>query len=320
MAIDYTPPLPIRNRLLAALPAADYARLQPQLEPVYLGYQEVIHTPHQPIVHVYFPQDGVVSLVMVMADGTTADVAMMGNDGMVGLAVFCGTETTPTQALSHIAGDALRIPADRFRAEAQQHGPLHDVLRCYTQSFMTQIAQVAACHRLHTLTAQYARWLLMTSVIGWALGRFRSPRRFLAQLQGVRRARIEDGTGRRFRRAELIHYTRGTLAILDRPGLEAIACECYGIIGAGVYPLARLKGQRGWKLLGALDHFRLVVAPDAEADFQLHLKLAHLPCIEEPSYLRALKPIHALEGLARPVRGRSGSPLPWYSQTHPPAR
>jgi CRP-like cAMP-binding protein len=228
MAIDYTPPLPLRNRLLAALPAADYARLQPQLESVSLGYQEVIHAPHQPIVHVYFPQDGVVSLVMVMADGTTADVAMMGNDGMVGLTVFFGPETTPTQALSHIAGDALRMPADRFRAEAQQHGPLQDVLRCYTQSFVTQIAQVAACHRLHTLTAQYARWLLMTyDRVGSRP--FPLTQAFLAQLQGVRRARINE-TGRRFRRAGLIHYTRGTLAIRDRPGLEAIACECYGII------------------------------------------------------------------------------------------
>jgi CRP-like cAMP-binding protein len=225
------PPAPDRpagNRLLAALPADDYARLLPHLETISLPFKQILHAPDAPIAHVYFVTEGVVSLVHFSAEGTAVEVATIGNEGMVGLPVFLGAESTPGQALAQVPGAALRMPAAVFRRAVPPGSPLHALLQRYTHALMVQMAQSVACNRLHPIAARAARWLLQTRD-RVRTDAFPLTQEFLAEMLGTRRAAVSQAAGQ-LQRAGLITYTRGVITIRDRTRLEEAACACYGII------------------------------------------------------------------------------------------
>jgi CRP-like cAMP-binding protein len=230
MSADDAPARPSGNRLLAALPPAEYARLAPHLETVALTLKQVLYAPDAPITHVYFPTEGVVSLVHGTAGGQTVEVATVGNEGMVGLPVFLGLESTPGQAFVQIVGAAQRMPAATFRREVQVGTPLHALLHRYTQALMVQMAQNIACNRLHPITARCARWLAMTRDRVMS-NTFELTQEFLGQMLGTRRAAVGEAASA-LQEAGLIRYVRGAITVLDRAGLEAAACECYAIIRA----------------------------------------------------------------------------------------
>jgi CRP-like cAMP-binding protein len=218
------------NRLLAALPAEASARLRPHLVRVQLGLKEVLYEPDVPIRDVYFPLTGVCSMLSLEGDGRAVEVGTVGNEGMVGLPVFLGADRTPGLAFAQIPGEALRMPAAVFAEEARPEGPFRALLYRYTQALMVQISQSTACNRLHTDEQRCARWLLMTQDrVGG--DQFPLTQEFLAMMLGVRRARVNAVAGA-LRTRGVIRYVRGVITVLNRPGLEAASCKCYGIIKA----------------------------------------------------------------------------------------
>jgi CRP-like cAMP-binding protein len=217
------------NRLLAALPDPDRERLLAHTEPLEMTLRQPIYDPGQPIEHVYFPIDAVMSVLAVMDDGQAVEVATIGNEGMVGIPVFLGVTTSPGQAFCQVPGLALRLAAGRFRELANGAGTVQELLQRYTYAFFTQISQGAACNRLHSLDQRLARWLLMTQDRTGGKDQFPLTQEFMAQMLGVRRATVTEAAGR-LSQANLISYSRGILTIVDRPGLEAASCECYRII------------------------------------------------------------------------------------------
>ncbi|MDQ5852480.1 MAG: Crp/Fnr family transcriptional regulator [Chloroflexota bacterium] len=230
----------VRNRLLAALPTEQRARLLEKLEPVSLRLKEIVYDVNQPISHVYFPNTGVFSLLTIMQDGAAVEVGTVGYEGMVGLPVFLGADSTPSQAFSQIPGESLRMAADVFKAEVANDGPLQGLLNRYTQGLFNQLAQSAACNRLHTVDERLARWLLMThDRVGQET--FPLTHEFMAHMLGVRRATVTVVAGR-LQQAGMIRYSRGRITVVDRPGLEAASCECYGITRA---EFERLLGHGG---------------------------------------------------------------------------
>ena len=240
MAVFQNRPRPRENHLLARLPLADRERLRPLLQPVRLGRKQVLERPGEPIGQVYFPLNGVCSSVSAMADGATAEVATVGRDGLVGLSLFFGSESTPLLVFSQIPGDALRMSADAFRREVEAAGPLQDLVRRYAEARFTQTAQSAACNRLHPVERRCARWLLMTHDRVGA-DRFQLTHEFFAQILGVRRSSVTVAA-RALQEARAIRYVYGVITVLDRARLEAAACECYRLI-AGEFE--RLLGFRG---------------------------------------------------------------------------
>ena len=230
----------VRNRLLAALPTEERARLLEKLEPVSLRLKEIVYDVNQPISHVYFPNTGVFSLLTIMQDGAAVEVGTVGNEGMVGLPVFLGADSTPSQAFSQIPGESLRMATDVFKAEVANDGPLPGLLNRYTQGLFNQLAQSAACNRLHSTEERLARWLLMThDRVGQET--FPLTHEFMAHMLGVRRATVTVAAGM-LQQAGLIRYSRGRISIVDRPGLEAASCECYEITRA---EFERLLGHGG---------------------------------------------------------------------------
>jgi CRP-like cAMP-binding protein len=228
MAVSEASSDPPGNRLLAALPRQDYERLLPSLEIVTSGIKEVVYEPNGPIAYVYFPINSIFSLLTIMADGAALEYATVGNEGMVGLPIFLGAETMPSRAFSQVPGDAMRMKAEVFREAANTVGPLHDVLLRYTQALVNQIAQTAACNRLHSIEQRCSRWLLMTHdrVAG---DQFVLTQEFLGLMLGVRRQGVNAAAGL-LQKAGLIRYRRGQITVLDRQGLEAASCECYRVI------------------------------------------------------------------------------------------
>jgi CRP-like cAMP-binding protein len=226
-----------RNQILGVLPETELARIAPALEHVTLGARDVLFDPDRPIEHVYFPEDCLASIVGIMADGSAVETATVGNEGMVGLAVFLGDGRTSGQAFCQVPGKALRMEATAFRRELQHGGELSIRLNRYTQALIAQIAQSSACNRLHPLRQRCARWLLQTHD---RVGRdaFTFTHHFLSQMLGVRRATVTELAGE-FEREGLIlnHYAR--LVIRNRDGLEAATCECYWIIRREVERLVR---------------------------------------------------------------------------------
>jgi CRP-like cAMP-binding protein len=221
---------PLRNRLLADLPPEEDAQLRPYLERVSLGVKDVLYEPYQPIPAVYFPETGVLSIVAIMRDGKTAEVGLIGHEGMLGLPVFLGGETSPRQAFAQTPGESLRMAAAVFTAVLPRVGTLRRRLQRYTQALFTQVSQSAACNTLHETTPRCCRWLLMThDRVG--SDEFLLTQEFLAQMLGVRRASV-SAVAATLRRAGLIRYRWGQMTIVNRPGLEAAACECYRIIKA----------------------------------------------------------------------------------------
>lgn len=216
------------NRILDRLPDHERARLASEVEPVEYDAHEVLWEPTQPIEAVYFPLNGVVSVVNVLEDGPIVEVATVGNEGFVGLPVFLGSSSMNGRAFYQISGSALQMSSTSFRRVVANGGSLHSLLQLYTQALMAQIAQTAACNRVHPIEERCARWLLQTHdrVEG---DEFDLTHEFLAQMLGVRRASVSVAAGM-LQRAGLIRYSRGHMTIADRTGLEEASCECYRIV------------------------------------------------------------------------------------------
>jgi CRP-like cAMP-binding protein len=219
---------PTANRILNALSRDEYERLAPHLEYVKMSLGEVLYHPDQPITHVYFPNSGTVSIVSSFADGETVEVGMVGNEGMFGVCVFLGSIRTPLLAQVQLAGDGLRMRAEMLKREFSMGGQLHDLLLRYTQAFITQIAQTAACNRAHGVDSRLAKWLLMCQdrAHSQELG---LTHEFIATMLGTRRAGVSVSAGK-LQKEGLISYKRGHVTIVDRKGLEAVSCECYPIV------------------------------------------------------------------------------------------
>ena len=216
------------NRLLVSLPERDRSRLIPQLEILTLFAKETVHETGQEMNYVYFPLDCIVVLISSVEAKDTVEVGLIGNEGMVGLPLFLEADTTPDTAFSQVPGKAVRIKAEAFKEEVSRGGALHALLHRYTQALFTLVAQSAACNRVHAINERCARWLLVTHDRAGA-DQFSLTQEFLAEMLGVRRASV-NAVARVLRKASLIQYSRGKITVIDRPGLEAASCECYGVI------------------------------------------------------------------------------------------
>jgi CRP-like cAMP-binding protein len=216
------------NRLLAALPRAEYLRLLPHLEQVSLASRQGLYAAGTSIPYVWFIEHGVVSVFRVTQEGVLVELAMVGHEGMVGLPVVLGTGGMLGQALVQIPVTALRMQATVFRREVQVGSPLRDLLHRYTQAYINHVVQGMVCNRLHSIAQRCVRWLLLTHDRVDS-DQFPLTQAFFAHMLGVRRASVSAVAGR-LQKAGLIRYSRGVITILDRPGLEAAACECYRII------------------------------------------------------------------------------------------
>lgn len=223
-------PPPIRNHLLAALPGKEYKHLLPHLESVPLPFMEVLYESGEPITHVYFPNDGLISLLVVMEDETPREVGLIGNDGMLGVPVALGMNTTPLRALVQMPGSAMRMKAQALRDELKRGGALQNVLQRYSHALFTQVSQSAACASSHAVDKRLSRWLVMTH--DRAPGdEFAMKHEFMAMMLGVTRSVVTRAAGH-LQNKKMIRYTRGQVTILDRSRLEATACECYAVVKA----------------------------------------------------------------------------------------
>ena len=217
-----------QNRLLAALPLEVYERLQPDLEPVSLALGEVVYEAHAALSHVYFPTTAIVSLLYTMENGSTAEMGVVGCDGVVGIAVFMGGDTTPNRAVVQSAGDAIRLQLKRFRDEFKRVGELHRLLLLYTQALLTQMSQTAVCNQLHSVEQRLCRSLLL-SHDRHESDELLMTQELIANMLGVRREAVSVAA-HRLQDAGLIRYKRGHMTIVDRAGLEAMVCECYQVV------------------------------------------------------------------------------------------
>jgi CRP-like cAMP-binding protein len=217
-----------RNRLLAALPEPQLQRLLPALEPTELTWRQAFYEADAPIRFVHFLLTGVASLVTTMEDGAVVEVATVGNEGLVGLPVFLGTDISPLTAFVQVPGAAVRMRPEALEEEVRNGGALSEILRRYTQAFLVQLARSSACNRRHSIEERCARGLLMTHDRVGA-DEFPLTQEFLSQMLGVRRSAVSVAAGR-LQKAGLISYRWGRITVLDRGGLENTACECYRII------------------------------------------------------------------------------------------
>jgi CRP-like cAMP-binding protein len=224
--------VPVENYLLSALPSDEYERLFPTQDAVSLSLGQVIYESGEPLEYAYFPANSVVSLLYTMEDGSTAEMGLVGNDGVVGVTLFLGGDTTPNRAVVQIAGRALRMKSKVLQSEFRRGGPFQQLLLRYTQALMTQISQTAACNRLHSVEKRLCRWLLLCHD-RIESDELQMTQEFIANMMGGRRESVTIAAGR-LQNAGLIHYSRGHIKILDRKGLEASACECYLIVKAEV--------------------------------------------------------------------------------------
>lgn len=219
---------PDDNYLLAALRDAEWQRWLPQLEAVELPLGRVLYESGSTLSHVYFPTTALVSLLQMMENGASAEIAVVGNEGMVGISLFMGGESTPSRAVVQSAGRGFRLNAQAIREEATRAGPVLQLLLRYTQALITQMTQTAACNRHHSIDQQLCRWLLLS------LDRLRGndlvmTQSLIANMLGVRREGVTEAAGK-LQSSGLIRYARGHIHVLDRPGLEARTCECYAVV------------------------------------------------------------------------------------------
>lgn len=228
MSLHKTPKVPLENQLLAALPGEVIVNLLPHLETVALPFKEIIYESGKTIEYVYFPNQGVVSLLIVLEDGTLAEVGLVGREGMIGLSLLLETEKTPIQAIVQVPGVAIRMRADVFKELVSQCQPLHNLLLRYTNVRMLQFAQSAACIAHHSVEKRCCRWLLMTRDRVDS-DQFPITQEFLSHMMGVRRASVTVVAGI-LQKAGLISYSRGHMTILNRDGLESFCCECYRVV------------------------------------------------------------------------------------------
>jgi len=219
---------PRQNHLLAALPAVDYERVLPSLELISLSLGWAAYEAGRKQSHVYFPTDSIISMVYVTTTGFSTEIAVTGNDGLVGIPLLMGDEATPSRAVVRSAGSAYRLTAAELKKEFELGGALKPLLLLYTQSLMTQIALNVACNRHHSVDQRLCRWILM-SLDRAPSGQLKTTHEQIASMLGVRREGITEATGR-LQRDKLIQCSRGNIAALDRGGLEARACECYAVV------------------------------------------------------------------------------------------
>lgn len=217
-----------RNHLLAALSSVVYQRLLPHLELVPLPLGKVLYEPGDTMHHVYFPTNSIVSLLYVLESGASAEISVVGNEGVVGIALFMGGESTHSRAVVQSAGHAYRLPAHLLKTEFDRHGDLLVLMLRYTQALITQMAQTAVCNRHHSIDQQLCRWLLLSldRLPGNELG---MTQELIANMLGVRREGVTEAAGK-LQKQGVIEYSRGHILILDRPRLEQLSCECYAVV------------------------------------------------------------------------------------------
>ena len=220
--------VPTQNDLLAALPVADYRRLLPELELVSLPLGMAVYEPGGKLDYVYFLTDCIVSLLYVLKDGASAEIAVVGHEGLVGIALFMGGESTPSRAVVQSAGFAYRLASRILKREFEQSGPLQHLLLRYTQALITQMAQTAVCNRHHSVEQQLCRWLLL-SLDRLRSDELRMTQELIANMLGVRREGVTEAAGK-LQAAGLIQYNRGNIKVLDRSRLEGRVCECYAVV------------------------------------------------------------------------------------------
>ncbi|HEY6132641.1 MAG TPA: Crp/Fnr family transcriptional regulator [Rubrivivax sp.] len=219
---------PKQNRLIAALPGAEWQRWMPQLESVEMPLGQVLYESGRTLSHVYFPTTAIVSLLYVMENGASAEIAVVGHEGIVGISLFMGGESTPSRAVVQSAGQGYRLEAQAIKVEFNRSGPVMHLMLRYTQALITQMAQTAVCNRHHSLDQQLCRWLLLS------LDRLQGnelvmTQELIANMLGVRREGVTEAA-LKLQAAGLIRYARGRIAVLDRPGVEARTCECYAVV------------------------------------------------------------------------------------------
>ncbi len=219
---------PVENHLLAALPDAEWLRWQPQLERVEMPLGQVLYESGGTLSHVYFPTTAIVSLLYVMENGASAEIAVVGNEGIIGISLFMGGDSTSSRAVVQSAGLGFRLKAQTMKDDFNRAGPVLHLLLRYTQALITQMAQTAVCNRHHSLDQQLCRWLLLS------LDRLRGnelvmTQELIANMLGVRREGVTEGA-LRLQQAGLIRYARGHITVLDRVGLETRSCECYAVV------------------------------------------------------------------------------------------
>lgn len=221
-------PNPRQNHLLAALPAQAWARWLPELELVDMPLGQVLYESGSTLSHVYFPVNSIVSLLYVMENGASAEIAVVGNEGLVGISLFMGGESTPSRAVVQSAGQGYRLKAQSMKDEFDSNSSVLHLLLRYTQALITQMAQTAVCNRHHSLDQQLCRWLLLS------LDRLQGndlvmTQELIANMLGVRREGVTEAA-LKLQKLELIRYARGRITVLNRPGLEKRTCECYAVV------------------------------------------------------------------------------------------
>ena len=219
---------PQHNDLLAALPPEVQGRLFPHLELIPLPLGEVLYESGDTLRHVYFPVDAIVSLLYVMESGASAEISVVGNEGLIGVALFMGGESTSSRALVQSGGHAYRLLGQRLKDEFNRHGELLHLILRYTQALITQMAQTAVCNRHHSIDQQLCRWLLL-SLDRLPSNKLTMTQELIANMLGVRREGVTDAAGK-LQRLGIIEYSRGHIIVLDRKGLERLSCECYAVV------------------------------------------------------------------------------------------
>jgi len=221
---------PTQNQLLAAVPAAEFERLYPHLELVEMPLGEGLYESGARLDHVYFPTTCIVSLLYVLENGASAEIAVVGNEGILGISLFMGGETTPSRAVVQSAGHGYRLRAPLLKEEFNRAGPMLRLLLRYTQALITQMTQTAVCNRHHSIEQQLCRWLLL-SLDRLSSSSLTMTQELIANMLGVRREGVTVAA-RSLQRAGLIRYRRGRIDVVDRLGLEKAVCECYGVVKA----------------------------------------------------------------------------------------
>ena len=223
-----SPHTPKQNHLLDALPAEDYARLLPDLELIAMPLGWAVYESGSQMGYVYFPTSSIVSLLYVMENGSSAEIAITGNEGLVGISLFMGGESTPSRAVVQSEGNGYRLKASILKREFELGGPLQHLLLRYTQALITQMSQTAVCNRHHSVDQQLCRWLLL-SLDRLSSNELRMTQELISNMLGVRREGVTEAAGN-LQAAGLIHYRRGKITVLDRSKLEQRVCECYSVV------------------------------------------------------------------------------------------
>jgi CRP-like cAMP-binding protein len=219
---------PQQNHLLAALSAPERERLYPHLQLVPMPLGRVLYESGDVMRHVYFPTDSIISLLYVLENGASAEISVVGNEGLIGVSLFMGGETTPSRAIVQSAGSAYRLIGQLLKEEFHRNGGMQLLLLRYTQALLTQMAQTAVCNRHHSVDQQLCRWLLL-SLDRLTSNRLNMTQELIANMLGVRREGVTDAAGK-LQKLGVIQYARGRITVLDRPKLEKLCCECYGVV------------------------------------------------------------------------------------------